>query len=511
MATKTDIIHEIMQKNDKGRLKRIRKLLENDALKTQGDIDINPLYLAVFMHEQEIIDLLLDYGENIDSIDKNGKTAIASAVCSDKKELTRFLIARGANVNRLNIQDDLSGLSVQESFNLLLEAGFDVPAIDNYALAEKALNFNKETLPLLFEHGLYLNKKETEKYQTFLGRAKIWEMGEIVKNPKLVFQKYNDEKGLKPLPAYKRILGFVGERELFEAVQVNDEKVLKKALEHNQLDEKLKLDLVYECILRNRPHLLALLIDYNAPLEDKFDEDMSPLLFACLKNRSYIAKVLIAKGADVNFKAKKSELTPIMAAVMYSNYYLVSDLICKNADVNQTTKGLTPLMKAIELKRLKNLGVLARASKDYKVDLNFQDEEGKTALMKAIENGFVAGCKVLISEGADVFIKDNMGLDAYNYAMQQEQRKVASLIKEQVLKIYKEKKNLSQTSRSQPIQSGQQISVSQPLNLQVASLIKEQVLKTYKEKKNLSQAPKIQLIQSGQKISVSQPLNRQKD
>ena len=258
----------------------------------------------------------------------------------------------------------------------------------------------------------------------------------------------------------------MGERELFEAVQVNEEKVLKKALEHNQLDEKLKLDLVYECILRNRPHLLALLLDYNAPLEDKFDEDMSPLLFACLKNRSYIAKVLIAKGADVNFKAKKSELTPIMAAVMYSNYYLVSDLISKNADVNQTTKGLTPLMKAIELKRLKNLGVLARASKDYKVDLNFQDEEGKTALMKAIENGFVAACKVLISEGADVFIKDNMGLDAYNYAMQQEQRKVASLIKEQVLKIYKEKKNLSQTSRSQPIQSGQQISVSQPLNRQ---------------------------------------------
>ena len=63
------------------------------------------------------------------------------------------------------------------------------------------------------------------------------------------------------------------------------------------------------------------------------------------------------------------------------------------------------------------------------VDLNKQDDQGQTLLMKATEQGHFPATVKLLENGADVLIKNDNLEDAYSLSMKNENKEIARLIR----------------------------------------------------------------------------------
>ncbi len=451
MATRLNLIHEIL---GKGNIEVIKSLLDQGALDDPQDPkDSSPLEFAIFMGYKDIVELLLDYGEDIDFVSKEDRTPLMQAVYWGKEEITQLLIDRGAFINKSadrwseNVFKYTFSKSNYSILKSLLEAGFDLNRLDNYDIASHAMMFDEKVLKLLFEQGLYLDEKD-KRFFDLCTNAWLYKKLPMLKKRAKLFKEYNDQKGLKPLPWYKRFFSYAGKREVFEAVQLGQTKKLKTILKNNELDDQLKLELLYEAIKRNQYQVAHLLIEEKAPLYDKENEKMSPLLYAIEKRRNLIALLLIDKNADIHFKAKGDKETLLFKAVQKLEVCVMDKLLEKGAPINEGNGCLSPLMKAVQQKRGNHFNYLV----EMKANLDLQDEEGNTPLMKAIENGFIIGAQTLIFEGADMLIKNKAGEDAYQIAMKKGNISLAKLIRKQLtekLKTQQKKAQVIQTHQGQ--------------------------------------------------------------
>ena len=438
MPTRNDVIHEIL---GKCRIDYIKKLLDQGALDRPQNSTAHstPLDLAVFLNRKDVVSLLLDFGEDID-FPTNGRTPLMQAVFWGHKEVVQLLIERGAFIDKSeadNSKDSVISSFAEkdlETLKLLLNAGLDLNRRDNYALAKRALMDDNDVLKLLFENGLYLDETD-KRFKEVRSKAWLYKRLPEIKNMTLLFKEYNDQKGLKPLPWYKKIFSKMGKREVFEAIQLGQTKKLKNLFQYNELSDELKLEFLYESIKRNQIQVARLLIEENAPLYDAKNKEMSPLLYAIEKGRNLMALLLIEKGSDVNFKTKEGSL--LLKAVQKAEACVVEKLIDYGALMNEGDGDISPLMSAVQQKRYPHFKKLIEMT----ADLDFQDQEGNTSLMKAIENGFMIGAKTLIEHGADMLIKNKAGEDAYHFAMKTGEVQLAKMIQRQLKEKLKYKQN----------------------------------------------------------------------
>lgn len=125
----------------------------------------------------------------------------------------------------------------------------------------------------------------------------------------------------------------------------------------------------------------------------------------------------LAKGVQVNAIDADGKTALIIAAASPLDHKwgldAVSHLIGRGADLNyQDNQGRTALMAAAENGRLEIVKLLI--SKNPQV--NTKDKEGKTALILALQNGHLDVIEALVKGGADVDTKDNSGRTALDYA-----------------------------------------------------------------------------------------------
>lgn len=148
------------------------------------------------------------------------------------------------------------------------------------------------------------------------------------------------------------------------------------------------------------------------------------------EDRSAILRALLGKGADVNAKDKDGNTALLEASFMGRTSDVVA-LLDNGADVNATNKhGYTALMLAlqgIDVAEQKSLLGRRMASKqDYTVvvrslsangaNVNAKDNNGSTALIRAVQVGDAKITSLLIQNGADVNAKNNKGQTALMYA-----------------------------------------------------------------------------------------------
>ncbi|HEX8270057.1 MAG TPA: ankyrin repeat domain-containing protein [Flavobacterium sp.] len=119
-----------------------------------------------------------------------------------------------------------------------------------------------------------------------------------------------------------------------------------------------------EALLKNNPQA------FNAVSPEGF----SPLLLACYRGNSEVAKLLIKNGSDVNGKSNMG--TPLMAAVVKGNSEIAQLLLNNRADPNSTdSNGTTALMYAAQFKNADLVQMLLK----HKADKSKVDKNGKTA------------------------------------------------------------------------------------------------------------------------------------
>ncbi|KAJ7937387.1 hypothetical protein B0H13DRAFT_2246599 [Mycena leptocephala] len=166
------------------------------------------------------------------------------------------------------------------------------------------------------------------------------------------------------------------------------------------------------------------------------DDGHTPLHWACAMGRIRVVKLLLTAGADI-FKVNNAGQTCLMRSVMFANNYDVRKFpelyeLLHRSTLNIDNYNRTLFHHIVDVAMSKGKThaaryymeiVLSRLS-DYPKELadviNFQDEDGETALTMAARCRSKRLVKLLIDNGADPKIVNNDGKSTEDYILEDE-------------------------------------------------------------------------------------------
>lgn len=158
---------------------------------------------------------------------------------------------------------------------------------------------------------------------------------------------------------------------------------------------------------------------------------ITPLMAAINGGQDEIANYLCKSGASINIASRNGE-TAIYVACDKVNIVMVKLLLDAGCDVNAKTNeshpqtGRTPLMAALPSvyeisvngKKEYTAISIVKLLLSYGCDVDARDWSGSTALHLSAENRDVYTLCILAENGADLHIRNNSGLTAFEYAIQ---------------------------------------------------------------------------------------------
>ena len=166
------------------------------------------------------------------------------------------------------------------------------------------------------------------------------------------------------------------------------------------------------------------------------DDGHTPLHWACAMGRIRIVKLLLTAGADL-FKVNKSGQTALMRSVMFANNYDVRKFpelfeLLHRTTLNIDNYNRTVFHHIVDVAMSKGKThaaryymetVLSRLA-EYPTELadviNFQDEDGETALTMAARSRSKRLIKILIDHGANPKIRNHDGKSTEDYILEDE-------------------------------------------------------------------------------------------
>ena len=166
------------------------------------------------------------------------------------------------------------------------------------------------------------------------------------------------------------------------------------------------------------------------------DDGHTPLHWACAMGRIRIVKLLLTAGADL-FKVNKSGQTALMRSVMFANNYDVRKFpelfeLLHRTTLNIDNYNRTVFHHIVDVAMTKGkthaaryymetvLSRLAEYPKELADVINFQDEDGETALTMAARSRSKRLIKILIDHGANPKIRNHDGKSTEDYILEDE-------------------------------------------------------------------------------------------
>ncbi|KAK3720948.1 hypothetical protein RRG08_047514 [Elysia crispata] len=139
------------------------------------------------------------------------------------------------------------------------------------------------------------------------------------------------------------------------------------------------------------------------------------LLEACKEGRKFIVQKLVRSGAGVNVRCSKRGTTPLHLAAELGFVDIADFLLNKDADVNaDDAYGNSALILSLNRAGSSDILNLLLA---YKAEIDHQNSEGDTALMKAVEVMDIDAVRILILAGANLKLKNRKGKTARSIAV----------------------------------------------------------------------------------------------
>lgn len=299
----------------------------------------------------------------------------------DVAKVQKF-INEGADIHATNKKDGRTPLHYaayhsQEIVKLLIEAGADVHAIDQYGRTPLHSSVDAyhgvETANLLLEEGADINATDKTN-ETPLHRAATAD------KPKMV--KFLIDKGANIHELVKQ-----ESRDGYTALH------LAASSYHNTESAK---------------HL----IEAGADLEALTSTQNTPLLLAAGRDTK-LAKLLIEKKANIHAVNKKGK-TPLHKAVCTPDVGLINLLIEKGANIHAVDHDQdTPLHIAAHNGNEEAVKLLI----NQRANITVKNNLNETPLHKAVKHGFLDTVQVLVNTGADIHARDKDGKTPLDAAM----------------------------------------------------------------------------------------------
>ncbi len=180
--------------------------------------------------------------------------------------------------------------------------------------------------------------------------------------------------------------------DFFTAIRVDDvrtiQNLLQRGFDPNTRDPK-NLHGLFLAIREPSPKVAQILV--NTPkidLNPITEDGETPLMMAVFKGQVELAVKMIDKGADVN----KPGWTPLHYAATASNVHLINILLENHAYIDAESPNKT------------------------------------TPLMMAAHYGTSGAVKLLLEEGADASLKNDLGLSAMDFALQAKKQDAVDII-----------------------------------------------------------------------------------
>jgi ankyrin repeat protein len=148
-----------------------------------------------------------------------------------------------------------------------------------------------------------------------------------------------------------------------------------------------------------------------------------PALMLAVRESSLLVAELLASHPEIRAEVRNSkDESVLMLAALKGHLPLVQQLIAKDADVNKT--GWTPLHYAASGGHVPVIAYLL----DHSAYIDAESPNGTTPLMMAARYGSPEAVKHLIQAGADVLLKNKLGLTAFDFAVNGERVNAQQLI-----------------------------------------------------------------------------------
>jgi ankyrin repeat protein len=217
-------------------------------------------------------------------------------------------------------------------------------------------------------------------------------------------------------------------------------KILDKGFDLNKTynDKNVLIELINSNLSEeNIIVLVQLFIDYNVELNSRDNRGYTPLITATEYNKQKIVRFLISKNCDINFPDSNGR-TAVFTATSKFNLDIIKILVLEgDADVNiEDNHGISPFFDIcadIEEKidrdnRSKIFNIIEWYISYEKTNLNTSNEQNQTPLMEVSYTGFVEIVRKLIYNKVDVNYEDESGNTALFYAIEGNELEISKLL-----------------------------------------------------------------------------------
>lgn len=97
----TDTFFKAIRNGDHAAVQKML-IVKPDLVNAKDERGSTPLILATYYDQEEITDLLLNYGAKIDAVDASENTALMGVCFKGFAPIAKNIIERGSNVNQRN-------------------------------------------------------------------------------------------------------------------------------------------------------------------------------------------------------------------------------------------------------------------------------------------------------------------------------------------------------------------------------------------------------------------------
>ena len=380
------------------------------------DKGITPMFIAASKGFNEIINILLKYGIDINCRMKGGCTPLLVAVSKNNFELVDEMI--GKMKADPNLSDDkgitpmfiAASKGFNEIINILLKYGIDINCRMKGGWTPLLLaisnNHSKLVDEMIGELGADPNLPNDNDNQTPMYIAASKGFNEIIKillkykvdlsisrscgaSPLMIASQSGYLETCRLLLLYGAKVNYKmenGETPLILAVAFNHSEIVEEMIEHYIADPNLPGSSgrtpMYMAASKDYYKIIKILIKYGADLNIPDLNGSTPLSVASKFGFLKSCRLLLNYGADINYKNQNGG-TPLIAAIVNNHFELVDEMIREfSADPNYIHENGQTL---IHMAAVKGFNKVIKILLKYGVDINCKTEDGRTPLLLAVD------------------------------------------------------------------------------------------------------------------------------
>jgi RNA polymerase sigma factor (sigma-70 family) len=356
---------------------QIQQLVESYANLTNPTFQEKPRHIPTFVKnalqeaarvgDYEKLDSFLNQGANIDLPDDQGRTALFSALDAGRGEVVFYLLMLGANPN---IADKKGTTPIMHTMGWL---GGGLDSMRRYLILKGASPFAlRQDKFNALTWAIERDNETSVQWMLWLG-ANGREPTERGTPFQIAFEG-----------GHQRIMDLLRRNGIDEPVKLHDDPVWN----------------LFNGVKRGDIPLVTAVLDQGVAVDSLDKDGSTPLIVAIATRNLRVARFLIERGANINFRNAKSGNSPLYQTMCWDYPDMTDfreDLLKAGVDPDTAlNNGKTALMRGIWFHPTKPMKQLL----EYGADLNKRDKEGITALGHALKDGKTQTAEYLRQLGA---------------------------------------------------------------------------------------------------------------